>query len=196
MTFLSFDRTQSFGHPQVKGASLFTSVLVFTCAFAVVGCKGSSGGGSTTPKSDEHALVGAPAPDFDLARVGSAEGAPRVRLSDLRGKVVVVDFWATWCKPCKESFPAYQKLSGEKPDVAFVGVSIDEDPNGIPQFVEETGATFPVVWDEGQVTSQAYAPPTMPTSFVVDKNGIVRFVHAGFHAGDEAELAQVIDGLR
>lgn len=172
------------------------SIVLFACALPSLSCQGASGSGSAAPKSDDHALLGAPAPDFDLARVGGAEGPARVRLSELRGKVVVVDFWATWCKPCKESFPAYQKLSGEKPDVTFVGVSIDEEPAGIPAFLEETHATFPVVWDEGQVASQGYAPPTMPTSFVVDKNGIVRFVHAGFRSGDEAELAQVIDGLR
>src|SRR6478736_8996074 len=137
------------------GLRALTGALFVAAALSLSSCKGGSGGGgSATPKSDDHALVGAPAPDFDLARIGGAEGSPRVRLSELRGKVVVVDFWATWCKPCKESFPAYQKLSNEKPDVTFVGVSIDEDPANIPAFLEETHATFPVVWDEGQVVSQ------------------------------------------
>src|SRR6478735_3968987 len=111
--------------------------VLFTAVLFLASCGGKHGGGSSAPTSDEHVLVGAPAPDFDLARIGGAEGAPRVRLSDLRGKVVVVDFWATWCKPCKESFPAYEKMSAEKPDVAFVGISIDEDPAGVPAFLEE-----------------------------------------------------------
>jgi thiol-disulfide isomerase/thioredoxin len=176
-------------------ASLARGFGLLACAALTVGCGASSKGGSA-PKSDEHALLGAPAPDFDLPRIGSAEGAPRVRSSDTRGKVTVIDFWATWCAPCRQSFPAYEALLKERSDVAFVAVSVDEDPADIPAFVEETRVTFPVAWDEGQAVSQSYAPPTMPTSYVVDKNGIVRFVHAGFRAGDEGELATVIDGLR
>ena len=172
------------------------SFALVACAALTAGCQ-SSPKAAGAPKSDEHALLGAPAPEFDLPRIGAAEGAPRIRLSEARGKVTVVDFWATWCAPCRQSFPAYEQLAKERAsDVIFVAVSVDEDPAGIPAFVEETHATFPVVWDEGQAVSQRYAPPTMPTSYVLDKNGIVRFVHAGFRPGDEAELAAVIDGLR
>lgn len=170
------------------------ALLAVGAAFTL-GCQ-SSHSSAGAPKSDEHPLLGAPAPDFDLPRIGAAEGTPRVGLGDARGKVTVVDFWATWCAPCRQSFPAYEKLVKERSDVAFVAVSVDEEPGGIPAFVEETQVTFPVAWDEGQAVSQGYAPPTMPTSYVIDKNGIVRFVHAGFRAGDEAELAAVIDGLR
>ncbi len=156
----------------------------------------STSAGASAPASAKHDLIGAPAPDFDLLRIGSAEGAPTFRLADHRGKLVVVDFWATWCAPCRESFPRYEVLAKQRAgDVVFVGISVDEDPEGIPQFIEETGVTFPVVWDEGQSTSAAYSPPTMPTSYVLDRNGIVRFVHAGFRAGDEDELTRILDEL-
>ncbi len=181
--------------PLFVGARQVRGGLLLACAALTVGCGPSQKSGAA-PKSEEHALLGAPAPDFDLPRIGSADGASRVRLSDSRGKVTVVDFWATWCAPCRESFPAYEQLMKERPDVAFVAVSVDDDPAAIPAFIEETHVTFPVAWDEGQGVSQRYAPPTMPTSYVIDKNGIVRFVHSGFRAGDEAEIGAVVDGLR
>jgi peroxiredoxin len=132
--------------------------------------------------------VGAPAPAFELADV-SGRGVQS--LAAHAGKVVVLDFWATWCEPCKLSFPAYQRLSAELgKDVVIVAVSQDEDARGIPAFLADTGAKFPVVWDDGKSVARAYDPPTMPTAFVIDQSGIVRFVHAGYRAGDEATLKE------
>jgi peroxiredoxin len=76
-----------------------------------------------------------------------------------------------------------------------IGISVDEDPAGIPKFVKETGAKFPLAWDDGQLTSKSYQPPTMPTSYVIDVNGIVRFVHSGFHSGEEQEIETELDSL-
>lgn len=142
----------------------------------------------------EHPLLGVGAPELDLA---GPDGKARVRLEDHRGKVVLVDFWATWCEPCRQSFPAYQKLM-DRSGGAFIvlGISVDEEPTQIAQFVSETGVRFPIAWDEGQVAAGAYAPPTMPTSFVIDENGIVRFVHTGYRSGDELKLEQRIQSLR
>jgi cytochrome c biogenesis protein CcmG, thiol:disulfide interchange protein DsbE len=109
---------------------------------------------------------------------------------------VIVDFWATWCQPCKQSFPAYQKLMTElQSDLVVIGVSQDEDSKGISAFLKETGAKFPIVWDDGKSVAKAYDPPTMPTAYVVDKSGIVRFVHAGYRAGDEATLEEEVRSL-
>lgn len=141
----------------------------------------------------EHPLLGAPAPAFDLP---TADGASRVSLAAHAGKVVVVDFWATWCKPCRASFPAYQAIADDHgADVVVIGVSVDEEPEGIPAFAEATGARFPLVWDEAQGVSQRYSPPTMPTSFIVDRSGIVRFVHTGFVPGDEQAVRAHIEQL-
>jgi len=160
------------------------------------GAGGGSGlGASSAPSAavTEHPLLGAAAPAFELE---SPDGKQKVSLGAYAGKVVVVDFWATWCAPCKESFPAYQRLAekfGKR--LAVIGVSVDDDPGGIPKFVKETGAKFPLAWDDGQSTSKSYRPPTMPTSFVIDQSGIVRFVHSGFHAGDERALESEIESL-
>jgi peroxiredoxin len=149
-------------------------------------------GGGANSAVDSHPLVGAPAPAFELAEVGGGKQS----LAAHAGKVVLVDFWATWCQPCKQSFPAYQKLverlNGE---VVVLGVSQDDEAQGIPAFRSETGAKFPLLWDDGRAVAKSYDPPTMPTVFVVDKNGIVRFVHVGYHAGDEDKLEQEVRSL-
>ena len=156
------------------------------------GC-GSMNSGASSANDEQHPLLGAAAPSFELS---SPNGKQKVSLASYAGKVVIVDFWATWCAPCHESFPVYQRIAdkyGNK--VTVIGVSVDEDPAGIPKFVKETGAKFPLAWDDGQITSKSYQPPTMPTSYVIDKSGIVRFVHSGFHAGEEQELESELDSL-
>ena len=154
------------------------------------GCKPATGAHHA---GAEHPLLGASAPALD---VPAADGKGNVALADHVGKVVIVDFWATWCEPCRQSFPAYQRLverAGGK--VVVLAVSVDEEPSGIGAFVRETGVKFPVGWDEHQTAAKSYEPPTMPTSFVIDANGIVRFVHAGFSAGDERALESELQSL-
>lgn len=156
------------------------------------GAGGGSGSGASHAVSD-HPLVGAPAPDFDLE---SFDGKGKVALAASAGKVTIVDFWATWCEPCRASFPAYQKMVDDfDGKLEVIGISVDEDASGIAAFKESTGVSFPLAWDEGQGTAKSYQPPTMPTSFVVDKNGVVRFVHAGFTGGDEAQIRAEVSGL-
>jgi peroxiredoxin len=76
-----------------------------------------------------------------------------------------------------------------------IGISVDEEPSGIPAFAEATGVKFPLAWDEGQGAAKSYQPPTMPTSYVVDKNGVVRFVHAGFTQGDDEQIKSEASSL-
>ena len=159
-----------------------------------VACGGgaASSGGAQSP-GGAGGLVGAPAPSFSLAPVGG--GAP-IGPEMFKGKVLIVDFWATWCAPCRDSFPAYQRLVDKfAGKIALIGVSVDDDSNGIEKFRNETGVKFPIVWDEGQVVAGTYKPGTMPTSFVIDKNGLVHSIHEGFHKGDEAVLEKDVSSL-
>lgn len=172
----------------VDRRSLLVSALA---GLAPLACGNAMGGGAKSAAQSE--LVGAKAPDFSLSPAGG--GAP-LGPSGFSGKVLIVDFWATWCAPCRESFPTYQRLVdkfGGK--LAVIGVSVDEDASGIEKFRAETGVKFPLVWDEGQVAAGVYKPGTMPTCFVVDRSGFVQFIHEGFHAGDEATLEQNIKSL-
>jgi peroxiredoxin len=138
-------------------------------------------------------MVGTPAPEFDLP---AQHGQSRASLGDARGKVVIVDFWATWCEPCRMSFPKYEALAGKYGDrVMVVGISEDDEPDGIASFAKETGATFTLAWDGDKSVASSYKPEAMPTSFIIDQQGLVCFVHEGFHKGDERAIQQDVEKL-
>lgn len=156
-----------------------------------MGCEAS--GANARSGADTNKLVGRTAPAFDLP---AQSGGDRVSLDALRGKVVVVDFWATWCEPCRQSFPKYQALLDRfGGDLAVVGVSEDDEPDPIAGFAEETGVGFPLVWDRDKRVAHQYEPPSMPTSFLVDQNGIIRHVYQGYHPGDEKTVEADIRAL-
>jgi cytochrome c biogenesis protein CcmG, thiol:disulfide interchange protein DsbE len=153
---------------------------------------------SSTPAADgaPHegpAQVGKAAPDLSIQSL-NAKGD--VKLGDLGGKVVVVDFWATWCGPCKQSFPGLQALSKRhEGKVAVVGVSVNDEQEGITDFAKELGTTFPIGWDKGHTIADRWKVATMPSSYVVDGAGTVRYVHAGYHEGDEVEIEKEVAAL-
>jgi cytochrome c biogenesis protein CcmG/thiol:disulfide interchange protein DsbE len=160
------------------------------------GCsKGGASAGAESPsgEGEESGLVGGPAPDFELA---AENGKKPASLSAAKGKVVLVDFWATWCAPCKASFPKWEALSKKySGDLVVIGISEDDEKDGIDAFVKETGATFAIGWDGDKGVAGAYKPGTMPTAFLVDRNGLVRYVHSGFRAGDEKLIAAKVKSL-
>jgi thiol-disulfide isomerase/thioredoxin len=114
----------------------------------------------------------------------------------LAGKVTLVDFWASWCAPCKASFPAMAKLHADYAPrgVQVVAISIDEKPAAAVAFWKKLAPPFTALHDREQKLVQEVGVPTMPTSYLVDHNGRVRFVHAGFR-GDLAEVRKEIDAL-
>jgi cytochrome c biogenesis protein CcmG, thiol:disulfide interchange protein DsbE len=160
---------------------------------AAAGCtpKGGPGAAAALPATD-HPLSGSPAPGFSLPARGGASAS----LHEHSGKVVLVDFWATWCEPCRASFPRYQALldrySGR---VAVLGISEDDEEQGIDRFAEETGVGFPLAWDGDKSVAQRYQISGMPTLFIIDQQGLVRFVHSGFRPGDERQISAAIDSL-
>jgi cytochrome c biogenesis protein CcmG/thiol:disulfide interchange protein DsbE len=166
---------------------------VLAAALVLAACdKGPAGAAS--PAGDQHPLVGSPAPAFDLE---AQSGGKRGSLAAAEGKVALVDFWATWCAPCKASFPKYEALARKYGDsVVVIGISEDDEADGIRDFAKETGATFTLAWDKDKSVASAYRPSSMPTSYIVDKNGLVRFVHTGFRNGDEIVLDRELKSLQ
>jgi cytochrome c biogenesis protein CcmG/thiol:disulfide interchange protein DsbE len=147
--------------------------------------------------SGKNDLVGNPAPDFKATAVAGTEGP--ISLKALRGEVVLLDFWGTFCEPCKKSFPKLEGLNRKyaKSGLRVIGVSEDEDDDKdkIPGFAATYGATFSLAWDRDKSIARRYSPETMPSSFLIDRNGVVRFAHVGFHDGEERELEGEIRGL-
>ncbi len=107
---------------------------------------------------------------------------------ELKGKVVIVDFWASWCGPCKESFPVLNELKKKYADrgLVIIAVNVDEERADMETFLKANPATFTVVRDAGQKLVPKTGIKTMPSAFVLDGEGKVRFAHAGFH-GDKTK---------
>lgn len=133
--------------------------------------------------------VGQPAPDFDLP---GGKGA--VKLSDYKGKVVYVDFWASWCGPCKQSFPWMNDMQtryGGK-GLNLVAVNVDQKPEDAKTFLNDNAAKFTVAFDQGGKTPKAYAIKGMPTSVLIGADGKVLMVHNGFKDEQRGELEKQI----
>ena len=107
-------------------------------------------------------------------------------LSAVAGKVAIVDFWASWCAPCKASFPAYGKLNASyaPKGLAILAVSVDDNPSDYDHFVKKFTPPFPVALDRDHSLVAMVSVPTMPTCYVLDRHGRVRFVHPGYHGSE------------
>jgi cytochrome c biogenesis protein CcmG, thiol:disulfide interchange protein DsbE len=131
----------------------------------------------TVPDADVAAEEGALAPDFLLERLGEGE----LRLSDLRGRPVVVNFWATWCKPCRQEMPrlveAYERYKGEGLEV--VAVDLQEGRSIVGPFVEDFGIQFPVLIDRDGEVGDEYRLLGLPVTYFIDRDGVVRSVYTG-----------------
>lgn len=157
---------------------------------------GAGCGESKTAGEAQHALVGNPAPDFSGTAVNGDKS--KVSLSGFKGKVVLVDFWGTYCEPCKKSFPKLQDLKTKyEGQLVVVGVSEDEadSKDEIAPFIETHGAKFLSIWDQDKSIAGRWDPKKMPTSFLVDKKGVVRFAHLGYHDGEDVALEKEIKQL-
>lgn len=143
-----------------RGGMLAAAVFVAVAVFAALWATG--------PPPDPL-LPGREAPDFALPDLEQAT----VRLADLRGKVVLVNFWATWCKPCEDEMPAMQRLyeSLAGTDFEMLAVSVDEERAPVVAFRERLGLTFPILLDPTKKISHAYQTYRYPESYLIDRDG-------------------------
>jgi cytochrome c biogenesis protein CcmG/thiol:disulfide interchange protein DsbE len=154
--------------------------------------------GANSPADEpSHDLIGNRAPEISV--VAMTGHGRSVSLKNLRGKVVVVDFWGTFCEPCKKSFPKLQELNAKYGDsgLEIVAISEDEaeDKDKIPSFADAYGAKFTIAWDSHKSAAKLYNLPTMPSSFVIDRRGRVRYAHAGYRDGEADKLERELKKL-
>jgi cytochrome c biogenesis protein CcmG, thiol:disulfide interchange protein DsbE len=134
--------------------------------------------------------VGAPAPDFELVTVAGE----KTRLSELKDLSVVIIFWATWCQPCREEMPLFQKYAGEKAGrLVFLGVNVEEDPAVVERFSNELGVSFPILLDRDGRVARSYYVRSYPATFFVDSKGVIRAQHLG--QLDEKLLASYLETI-
>ena len=142
-----------------------------------------------------HAVgVGEAAPSFTLPTL---QGDKATALKSYAGKVVYVDFWASWCAPCKTSFPLLNDLHKKLKAKGFevVAINMDEDKSKAEKFLEEHKVDFTVLRDAKGEWADKFVVESMPTSFLVDKKGNVTYIHKGFTSGDIAEIEAKVNAL-
>ncbi|MBI2389429.1 MAG: redoxin domain-containing protein [Deltaproteobacteria bacterium] len=161
---------------------------------SLVLCLGAFGCTGSGRVAAAHPLARSPAP---VVTTRLASGAS-FRAADAKGKVLLLDFWATWCPPCKAAFPRldalYRKHRADGLEV--VAVSEDDDDAKAAAFAKEANVTFTIAYDDDGKAAEAFAVQSMPTSYLVDRRGVVRYVHAGYHPDEadqiEAELTELL----
>lgn len=134
-----------------------------------------------------------PAPDFTL----TARGGKTVSLSQFKGQVVMINFWATWCGPCRQEMPLLESIHKKYGKMGFtlLGVNVEPDPKAAEAWLKETPVSFPVLFDTKSEVSTLYSVSGMPSTVIIDRKGTIRMIHRGYKPGDENEYLNSIRAL-
>lgn len=134
-----------------------------------------------------------PAPDFTLE---DAQGQA-VTLSELRGQVVMINFWASWCGPCRQEMPLLEQIHQRYEPLGFklLGVNVEENPADGQAFLAERPVSFPVLYDPDNGLSKLYDVVAMPSTVLIDRQGNIRYLHHGYKPGYENDYQDQIRAL-
>ena len=134
-----------------------------------------------------------PAPDFTL----KSNNGSNLKLSEHRGEVVLINFWASWCGPCRQEMPVLSELHNKYKDMGFtvLGVNVEEDSSEAHKLLKELPVSFPVLFDNDSVVSKEYDVVAMPSTVLVDRNGNMRFLHKGYKPGEEEIYLEMVRSL-
>ncbi|MBL1277008.1 MAG: TlpA family protein disulfide reductase [Ectothiorhodospiraceae bacterium] len=138
-------------------------------------------------------ILEGPAPDFTL----KSRSGENVKLSELRGDVVMINFWASWCAPCRQEMPLLEDMYKKYSDLGFVllGVNVEEDSSKAIELLREVPVSFPVLFDNKNDVTKLYKVVAMPSTVMVDRDGNMRYLHRGYLPGYEAEYIKQIKEL-
>jgi DsbE subfamily thiol:disulfide oxidoreductase len=179
-------RSHRYVPPKFHGTLLILLTLVVGMAWIWTN-RVSVAGTSGTESLPAAPVIGHPAPDFALTTL---EGE-KFQLSTQRGTPVVLNFWATWCPPCRAELPELKAASERYADqVAIVGINQAEAPATVAKFAQDVGLTFRVPLDQQGAVSRVYGVRSLPTTFFIDRSGIIRQIQNG--PLTEATLAQLL----
>jgi thiol-disulfide isomerase/thioredoxin len=136
---------------------------------------------------------GAPAPAFQL----NSNSGKLVSLGSLRGQIVLLNFWASWCGPCRKEMPILEQLNRQyrNKGVALVGVNVEPDSAAATSWLKATPVSFPILFDVDSKVSKLYQVEGMPNTVILDRKGNVRFIHRGYSTGAENEYLDQIRAL-
>lgn len=162
-------------------------------------------GTSSPPQTAAAAAASAVPTDPNVPGPGVGQPAPAISLKTIDGatlaltpgKVNLMVFWATWSEPDKQELIKIQEIAQRfgPAKLAVIAVSVDESPDLLPAFAKTYGLRFPIAWDAGRRLGQLYRPATDPATYVVDRAGVIRFLHSGYHDGEQAKIASEIESL-
>jgi thiol-disulfide isomerase/thioredoxin len=170
--------------PRATGAKGYGPLLVLAVVLAlviVIVAVWPEGAGPPPPVAAE---IGATAPEITASRLENGAAGPTVTLSELRGRPVIVNFWATWCEPCRTEFPAldtvYRKYRQDNQlEVVAVNVQDPAEPEALQSFLGEMGVIFPVWLGSGTGIDRTYNVQAMPTTVFIDRSGVIRHIRIG-----------------
>ena len=120
-----------------------------------------------------------------------------VTLAQFKGDVVMINFWASWCGPCRQEMPLLDSIYKQYKDMGFtlIGVNVEPDSHNADAWLKKTPVSYPILSDPKSQVSQLYQVQAMPTTVIVDRQGVVRFVHNGYLPGDENQYMNSIRAL-
>lgn len=137
--------------------------------------------------------INQPAPNFTLKSLNGSN----IKLSEYSGQVVLLNFWASWCGPCRKEMPLLNQLHNKYESLGFtvVGVNVEEQSDLARDFIASSPVDFPILLDASNTVSQLYQVVAMPTTVVIDRNGVIRYEHKGYQSGDEKKYKKMVKTL-
>jgi thiol-disulfide isomerase/thioredoxin len=171
-----------------KMIKILATVVILLFTITVTGCQKENHAGTRSASENVTHVQGDEnkAPDFTLTSLAG----DKISLSDFKGKIVIVDFWATWCPPCRRGIPDLISIQNKyKNKVAVIGISLDRENTkaGVPSFVKKMGINYPIVYFTDKVINDFGGVNAIPTSFIIDQKGNIVSKMVGLYPKSEYE---------